>query len=125
MWPYIYYIKSKSNIYTKFLHYKALVEKETSAKIQKIKADNGGEYNSEKFHQFCQKEGISIHYTVPYTPEQNGVAERLNLTLLNKVRSVLAESSLPKDLWGEIITTCNYLNNISPHKGLDKTPYKP
>ena len=95
---YIYYIKSKSDVYTKFLHYKALVEKETSAKIQKIKADNRGEYNSEKFHQFCQKEGISIHYTVPYTPEQNGVAERLNLTLLNKVRSVLAESSLPKDL---------------------------
>ena len=49
---YIYYIKSKSDIYTKFLYYKALVKKKTSAKIQKIKADNKEEYNSKKFYQF-------------------------------------------------------------------------
>ena len=63
-----------------FLAYKAFVEKQSGHQIIKLRSDNGGEYVNKKFTTFCTEQGIQQH-TVPYTPQQNGVAERKNRTL--------------------------------------------
>ena len=73
-----------------------MVENQTGKKIKVLRLDNGGEYKSDPFLRVCKEEGIVRHFTVPGTPQQNGVAERLNRTLLEKVRCMLAQSGLSK-----------------------------
>jgi hypothetical protein len=60
--------------------------------------------------------------TAPYTPEQNGKAERLNRTLMERVRAMLQDTKLPNSLWAEAVTTANYIRNRSPVNGATKTP---
>ncbi|CAH9089803.1 unnamed protein product [Cuscuta europaea] len=69
--------------------------------------------------RLCVESGIRRHKTVPYTPQQNGLAERMNRTLLDKVRSMLATSGLPKKFWGEAVNTATYLINRSPSVPLE------
>jgi hypothetical protein len=73
---------------------------------------------------FYKSKGIQSETTVAYTPQQNGKAERLNRTLLDKARPMLAEYNLPKHLWAEAILTANYLRNRSPTSAQDVTPYE-
>ena len=64
-----------------FLAYKALVEKQSGHQIIKLRSENGGEYVIKNFTTFCTEQGIQQQHTIPYTPQQNGVAERKNHTL--------------------------------------------
>ena len=73
-----------------------MVENQVGKKIKVLRTDNGLEFCSKEFDNFCKKEGILRHHTVPYTPQQNGVAERLNRTLLEKARCMLINANLPK-----------------------------
>ena len=73
---------------------------------------------------FYQSKGIKSETSVPYTPQQNGKAERLNRTLLDKARPMLADANLPKFLWAEAIVTANYLRNRSPISSQDTTSYE-
>ena len=57
-----------------------------------LRSDNGGEYTSDPFKEYCQDEGIVRHFTVRGTPQQNGVAEKMNRTLLEKVRCMLSNA---------------------------------
>ena len=94
-------------------------------KVRYLRTDNGGEYESDAFRMYCQNEGITRHLTASYTPEQNGVAERLNRTLLERARSMLSHSGLPAIFWAEAVNTAAYLLNLSPHSALDfKTPFE-
>ena len=87
----------------KFLEWKALVEKSSGRKVKVFRTDNGGggggEYTSTEFENYLKKEGITHQLTVPKTPEQNGVAERMNRTLVESVRSMLADAKLPHKFW--------------------------
>ena len=91
------------------------------------------EYISAEFEEYMKKEGITHQLTVPYSPQQNGVAERFNGTLMEMARSMLHGANLPKGFWGEAVMAANYLKNRSPHKALkeEATPleaysgYKP
>lgn len=83
--------------------------------------DNGGEYSSNDFKLFCKTKGIQIQQTIPYTPQLNGTAERLNRTLLEKARAMLMDSKLKKDMWGEAILCATYLLNRSPTTCLKPT----
>ena len=88
-----------------------------------IHSDNGGEYTSAKFENYLKSEGIRHECTVPKTPEQNGVAERMNRTLVETVRST--DAKLPHKFWAETLSTAVYLRNRSPTKAIEeKTPYK-
>ena len=79
-------------------------------RVQKtFRTDNGGEYTSSQFENYLKAEGIRHELTVPKTPQQNGVAERLNRTLVEMARSMLLDSKLPKKFWGEAISTAVYL----------------
>ena len=71
--------------------------------------DNEGEFTFTEFKNYLKKEGIKHELTIPKFPEQNGVAERLNRTLVEMIRSMLADLELPKSFWAEALTTALYL----------------
>ena len=93
--------------------------------MRKIRSDNGGEYVSKEFEEYLKGEGVKHELTVPKNPEQNGVSERMNRTLVESVRSMLADSKLPKKFWAEALSTATYVRNRSPTKALKNgTPYE-
>ena len=76
----VYILKHKDDVFPCFLEWKALVERSTNQKLKALRTDNGGEYMSTEFQTYLKKEGVRHELTVPKTPEQNGVAERMNVT---------------------------------------------
>ena len=87
-----------------------MVERETGNPLKRLKTDNGGEYISKEFKEYCSKH----EKMVPGTPQHNGVAERMNRTIVEKVRCMLNLAKLPKSFWGEDVKTAVYLINRSP-----------
>ncbi|KAH9655442.1 hypothetical protein KPL70_022326 [Citrus sinensis] len=94
----VYTLKSKDQVFEKFFEWKNLVENQCDKKVKKLKIDNGLEFCKQRFDSFCAKEGIARHKIVRLTPQQNGLAERMNMTLMERVRSMLVQSKLPKTL---------------------------
>ena len=121
----VYFLKNKSEVLSKFQEYESMVTNLTGLKIQTLRSDNGGEYTSKEFAKFCASMGIVRQFTNPYTPEQNGVSERLNRTLIESGKSMLFHAGLPLSFWAEAVNTATYLPNRSPVSSLpDKTPYE-
>ncbi|RVW66685.1 Retrovirus-related Pol polyprotein from transposon TNT 1-94 [Vitis vinifera] len=110
----IYFLTEKSEAFTTFKNYKNLVEKETGAFICCLRTDRGGEFTSLEFNAFCKTNGISRQLTAAYTPQQNGVAERKNRTIMNMVRSMLSEKQVPKNFWPEAVNWTAHVLNRSP-----------
>lgn len=124
-WSEVRFLRNKSDVLQAFKDYKALVENQTGRRVKYLQSDNGREYCNERFDTFLKDNGIGRRLTVPYTPEQNGVAERKNRTLLDMARCLLLQSSLPKSLWAEAVNTANYIRNRCPTSHLDgRTPYE-
>ncbi|KAL2242583.1 UNVERIFIED_CONTAM: Retrovirus-related Pol polyprotein from transposon TNT 1-94 [Sesamum indicum] len=120
---FVFLMKHKSEVFDKFEKWKIFVENQTSRKLKSLRTDNGLEFCNQQFSEMCDKFGIRRHKTNPYTPQQNGVAERMNRTLLDKVRCLLISSGLPKTFWGEAVLTAAHLINMSPSVPLSgKTP---
>ncbi len=92
----VYFLRHKFDVFEAFKKWKAMVENETGLKIKKLCSDNGGEYEDNEFKKFCYQNGIKLIRTVPGTPQQNGIAERMNRTLTKKVRSMRLQSGLLK-----------------------------
>jgi len=89
-------MKRKSETFSKFKEYVRMVEKQTECKVIRcFGCDNGGEYTSQEFIDFCKENGIRREPTIPYSPQQNGVAERINKTLMEMTRSMMHHSSVP------------------------------
>ncbi|GJV88834.1 retrovirus-related pol polyprotein from transposon TNT 1-94 [Tanacetum coccineum] len=119
----VYPIKKKSDVFEVFKVYKARVELDSGKKIKCLRTDNGGEYTGDEFETFCRQEGIKRQFTTAYTPQQNGVAERMNRTLLERARAMLATASLGKSFWAEAVNTTCYVINHSPSNAVElKTP---
>jgi len=119
----IYFLKKKDEAFMWFRTFKAFVENMTGKKIKILRTDNGTEYESNEFKDFCREAGIKRETTTAYTPEQNGVAERKNRTIVEAARAMLCDQGLPKFLWGEAANTAVYIQNRCPHSALDsKTP---
>ncbi|EPZ30777.1 Integrase, catalytic core domain-containing protein [Rozella allomycis CSF55] len=104
----IYILKKKSEVFEKFKKFKKEVEKESGMKIKKLICDNGGEYLDQRMKTFLEEEGIKCKATAPYSPFQNGIAERRNRTLLEAVRSMLSHSGMEKSFWAEALLTANF-----------------
>lgn len=118
-------LKTKNEVFEKFVEYKTLVERQTGKKIKTLRSDNGGEYCSKEFNQYLKSEGILRQFSVAYTPEQNGVGERCNRTAMEKVRAMLKECGLDDRYWGEALSTAVYLKNLSPTKAVQgMVPYE-
>jgi len=98
-----YFLVEKSEAFATFESYKARVEKEIGAFIKSLRTDRGGEFTSQEFTNFCDKHGIQRQLTAAYTPQQNGVAEWKNRTIMNMVRNMLSEKQIPKKFWPEAV----------------------
>lgn len=108
------FLKHKSKVFQAFKKYKALVENQTGKKIKTLQSDNGKEFRNEKFDLFLKENGIGRKLTITHTPEQNGIAERKNRTLLDTARCLMMQSSLPPHFRAESINTANYILNRCP-----------
>ncbi|GAU49327.1 hypothetical protein TSUD_136420 [Trifolium subterraneum] len=100
------------------IHTDALVEKESGRVIKAIRSDRGGEFTSNEFLKYCEDNGIRRQLMVPRSPQQNGVAERKNRTILEMARSMLKSKRLPKKLWAEAVACAVYLSNRSPTRSV-------
>lgn len=119
----IYFMSEKSESFTHFKAFKSRVEMESGLKIKCLRTDRGGEFVSSEFNQFCVDVGIKRNLTTAYTPQQNGVVERKNRTLMNMVRSILSCKSIPKKFWPEAAKWSVYVLNRCPTLSLkNKTP---
>jgi transposase InsO family protein len=114
----IFFMKTKGQVFSQFQEFKALVENQTGKKIKELRSDNGGEYTSKEFMDFCAREGIRRELIVPYNPQQNGVAKRKNKAIVGAVRAMLHDQGLPLFLWAEACYTAVYLQNKIPHKAV-------
>ena len=113
-------MKLKSEVAEVFRKFKRLVENQSGRKIQAIRSDNGTEYTSNKFNSFCEEAGIEHQLTTPYTPQQNGVSERKNRTIMEMTRCLLHEKNLPKKFWAEAASTSVFLLNRLPTRAVQK-----
>lgn len=121
----VYLMKEKSEVFECFKSYKAMSEAYHNVKLYRLRCDQGGEYSSNEMKNFCKQKGVRIEYTPAYTSQSNGVAERMNRTLVEKGRSLLTDAKLPKNLWGEALLTATYLTNRSITNAVEnKTPYE-
>ena len=98
MWSVL--MKEKGQAFEKFKRFKAMVEDETKMTIKRLRTDRGGEFTSNEFKDFYEISGIQRHMTAPYTPQQNGVVERRNQTLMEMTRSTHEDTNY---LWGESV----------------------
>jgi IS30 family transposase len=111
-------LKLKSDVFDKFLAYKAHVEKKYGHQIQRLRIDNGGEYVSNNFASYCTTQGIQMQHIVPYTPQQNGVDERKNRTIKEMANCMIQSKGLSLKYWVEAINYANYIVNHTPTKAL-------
>jgi transposase InsO family protein len=117
----VYFLKSKDEVFNKFKEFKALIENLFERKIKILRSDNGGEYTSKEFVNFCKDVGIKRELTTPYNPQQNGVAERKNGTIMEAVKTMIHDQDLPMCLWATKIAV--YVQNRLSHSALGfKTP---
>ena len=117
-------LKHKNDMAETMSNVVTLMENQLGLDVLKIRCDNGGEYINDRVQKWCATKGISYQTTVPYSPQQNGRAERLNRTLMERVRAMLSDAGLPPSLWGEAVYTACFLRNVSPMAGKDKTPWE-
>lgn len=102
-----------------------MVEKQMSTSIKVLRTDDGAEFCSNDMINFMKQCGIIHQRTNPYSPEQNGVCERFNRTIVEKARCMLFHAKLDKKFWAEAVHTAVYLKNRSVASGLiEKTPYE-
>ena len=105
----VFFMSKKSQVFEKFKEYEAMKSRECGEQIRTLRTDNGGEYMSEEFHNYLKLKGIRHEVTVAYSPEQNGVAERMNRTLVESARTMLSHAGLPKGYWAEGVNTASYI----------------
>lgn len=119
----MFFLKTKDQAFEKFVKWKLLVENQTGLKVKKLRTDNGLEFCNKEFDKFCSYNGTGRHKAIPYTPQQNDVVERMKRTILERVRSILNESGLPKVFWAEAVNIAVYVVNRLPASDIgDKVP---
>jgi len=98
-------MKSKGEVFEIFQKFHVFVERETNNLLKCLRTNNGGEYCSNAFKNYCNMVGINHEKTIHLTPQQSGIAKRMNRTIMEKVRSMLSNSRLEKHFWVEAVKT--------------------
>jgi transposase InsO family protein len=120
-----YILRFKSEALEKFKHWKALKEKQSGKQVKRFHTDGGGEYTSKQFAEYLKSEGILNKTTTPYTPQSNGVIERANRTIMERVRCMLDHGGLSKKYWAIAVSGAVYQKNrTSTRSVVGKTPYE-
>ncbi|KAD3068893.1 hypothetical protein E3N88_36773 [Mikania micrantha] len=115
----VYLLQFKHESFDAFKRFKVAVENESGCKIKALRSDRGGEFNSQSFNEFCAQSGIKRQLTAAYTPQQNGVAERRNRTIMNMVRCSLTDKKVPKCFWPEAVNWAVHVLNRCITRALD------
>lgn len=121
-WVWAHFLRRKSDAFAAFKEWLAYVEKETGMKLRVFRTDGGGEFIPKEWIQFLKDRGIQHEMTSPYTPEQNGVTERLNQTLFDHVRTIFIDSGLPLFLWAKAVNYIIHMKNRNPTSALPNLP---
>nr|GEZ58102.1 hypothetical protein [Tanacetum cinerariifolium] len=121
---YVYLLKHKHEVFETFKVFQKEVENQLGKTIKSLRSDRGGEYMSQEFLDHLKEHRIIAHRTPPYTPQYNRVSERKNRTLLDMVRSMMSQTTLPKSFWDYALETAARILNMVPTKKVDKTPYE-
>lgn len=123
MWAYL--LTGKDEAFEAFKKFRALVEQDSEKKIKVLRSDRGGEFCSRQFLEFCEITGIKRQFTAPYNPQQNGVVERRNCTVVAMIRSCLKEMKMLSTMWGEALRHSVYvLNRLATRSLSNETPYE-
>jgi transposase InsO family protein len=109
----VFFLKRKSEVFEKFKEYQLRNERATGKKLKTLRTDNGGEFVNGEFDEYLRGLGIRHECTMSYTPQQNGVSERLNRTLVTKARCMLHDAGLSENFWAEAVKAANYVKNRS------------
>nr|GEY75073.1 putative ribonuclease H-like domain-containing protein [Tanacetum cinerariifolium] len=121
----VYFLKSKDETTPILKDFIRQPENQFNHKVKTIKSDNGTEFKNHDLIEFCGLKGIKWEYSNTRTPQQNGVAERKNRTLIKAARTMLADSFLPTTFWAKAVNTaCYVLNRVLVTKPQNKTPYE-
>ncbi|GJY21428.1 putative ribonuclease H-like domain-containing protein [Tanacetum coccineum] len=121
----VFFLRTKDETSEILKNFIKEIENLVDKKVKIIRSDNGTEFKNHVMDEFCREKGIKREYSVARTPQQNGVAERKNRTLIEAARTMLADSKLPTTFWAEAVSTACYVQNrvlvVKPH---NKTPYE-
>ncbi|KAI3758865.1 hypothetical protein L6452_06437 [Arctium lappa] len=121
----VYFLRTKDETSELIKSFILRIENQTNQKVKVMRSDNGTEFKNLDLNTFCEEKGIERQYSAPRTPQQNGVAERRNRTLIEAARSMLADSKLPITFWAEAVNTACYVQNrVLVVKPKNKTPYE-
>src|SRR6185295_3106631 len=98
---------------------------DSGKRLRVLRTDRGGEFTAVEFASYCAGEGVVRQLTAPYSPQQNGVVERRNQTIVGMARSMMKAKTMPAEFWGEAVSTAVFILNRSPTKALKgMTPYQ-
>nr|GEX85449.1 zinc finger, CCHC-type [Tanacetum cinerariifolium] len=123
MWA--YFLTSKDQALSTFKEFRQKIEMEMRMKVRMLRTDRGGEFTSNEFNKYCKENRIARQLTAPYSPQQNGVVERRNRTVLSTTRSMMKVMKLPLTFWAEAVRHAIYiLNRVLTRTMEDKTPYE-
>ena len=109
-------LNSKDGAFAAFRSYRARAEKSSGRNIKAFRSDGGGEYLNREFRQYLSEAGIRHIISPPYTPSQNGLAERMNRTIMESARCILENSQLGKEFWGYAVLTSAHIYNRLPSR---------
>ena len=114
-WAETYLLKSKHDALTSFQVFVQSVLIPSGFRTERLRVDKGGEFVRKEFQGYCLQTGVSLEYASTNTPQQIGMSERVGRTPAAMVRCMLADSGLPRFLWGELMLTATFLGNRAPH----------
>nr|GEV39784.1 ribonuclease H-like domain-containing protein [Tanacetum cinerariifolium] len=120
-----FFLRTKDETSSILRNFITEIENLKDLKVKIIRCDNGGEVKNEEINELCTKKGIRREFNNARTPQQNGVAERRNRTLIEAARTMLADDKLPVTFWAEAVNTACYVQNrVLVNKSQNKTPYE-
>lgn len=120
----VYFMKTKDEAARHIRHFIEGMKTLKGMKPKVLRSDRGGEYLNQEVQQYLLNEGIKFECTVGYAPQQNGVSERKNRTLMEAARSMLFQSKLPDSFWAEAVRHANFVINRVTSQGSIETPFE-
>jgi transposase InsO family protein len=121
----VFFLQDKSETQGTLKRFLRKAQNEFELKVKKIRSDNGSEFKNLQVQEYLEEEGIKHEFSAPYTPQQNGVVERKNKTLIDMARTMLGEFEMPERFWSEAVNTaCHAINRLYLHRLLKKTSYE-
>jgi transposase InsO family protein len=121
----VFFLQDKSETQGTLKRFLRRAQNEFELKVKKIRSNNGSEFKNLQVEEYLEEEGIKHEFSAPYTPQQNSVVERKNMTLIDMARTMLGEFKTPERFWSEAVNTaCHAINRLYLHRLLKKTSYE-